>query len=84
MAQEITFSVDEATGIQALERIAPDLPMMPGKPQAIEFEYQRNGTQTLIGGMDVATGKVQGICGDTRTEEDFVNCIQYIIESNPG
>ena len=84
MAQEITFSVDEATGIQALERIAPDLPMMPGQPQAIEFEYQRNGTQTLIGGMAVATGKVQGIGGDTRTEEDFVNFIQYLIESNPG
>ncbi len=82
--QEITFSVDEATGIQALERIAPDLPMKPGKPQAREFEYTRHGTQTLIGGINVATGKVQGVCGDTRTEEDFVHFIQYLIETNPG
>ena len=64
--QEINFSVDEATGIQALERIAPDLPMKPGKPQAREFEYKRNGTQTLIAGINVASGKVQGVCGDTR------------------
>ncbi len=82
--QEITLSVDEATGIQALEKIAPDLPMMPGKPQAMEFEYKRNGTQTLIGAINVATGKVQGVCGDTRTEEDFVNFIKSLIESNPG
>ena len=64
--QEINFSVDEATGIQALQRIAPDLPMKPGKPQAREFEYKRNGTQTLIAGINVASGKVQGVCGDTR------------------
>lgn len=82
--QELHFSVDEATGIQALERIAPDLPMKRGKPQAREFEYKRNGTQTLIAGINVATGKVQGVCGDTRTEEDFVNFIKYLIESNPG
>ena len=82
--REITISVDEATGIQALERIAPDLPMRPGKPQAREFEYKRNGTQTLIGGINVATGKVQGVCGDTRTEEDFVAFIKYLIETNPG
>lgn len=41
---EITFSIDEMTGIQALERIAADLPMSPGKPVAREFEYKRNGT----------------------------------------
>jgi len=82
--QEITFSVDEMTGIQALERIAPDLPMRPGKPQAREFEYERHGTQTLIAGINVATGKVQGICGDTRNEADFANFVQFMIEGNPG
>ncbi len=81
---EISFSVDEATGIQALERIAPDLPMEPGKPRAREFEYKRYGTQTLIAGINIATGKVQGLCGDTRTEEDFVNFINHIIKNNPG
>jgi len=34
------------TGIQALEQIAEELPMSPGKPVAIEFEYKRHGTQT--------------------------------------
>jgi len=45
---EIVFSVDEMTGIQALERIAADLPLSPGKPLAREFEYKRHGTQTLM------------------------------------
>ena len=78
------FSADEMTGIQALETIAPDLPMTPGKPQAREFEYKRNGTQTLIAAINVATGKVAAHCGDTRTEEDFCDFIKGLVETNPG
>ncbi len=78
------LSVDELTGAQALERIAADLPLSPGKPLAREFEYKRHGTQTLIAAINVATGKVQGVCGDTRTEEDFVKFVERTIESNPG
>lgn len=72
------------TGVQALERSAPDLPMMSGKPQSIEFEYIRHGTQTLLGGFNVATGVIQGLCRDTRTEADFVDLIAWLIEQNPG
>lgn len=82
--QEAVISVDEMTCIQALERIAPDLPMRPGKIQSIEFEYERHGTQTLLGGFNVATGKIDGLIGETRTEVDFVDCITYLIEQNPG
>ena len=46
------------THSQALERIAPGLPMAPGKVERREFEYRRHGTQTLIAAFDVATGKV--------------------------
>jgi transposase len=80
----ITISIDEMTGIQALERCAPDLPMSPGKPLAREFEYIRHGTQTLLGGFNVATGVIQGLCRDTRKEEDLVDLIKYLIEENPG
>ncbi len=75
--------MDEMTGIQALERIAEDLPMRPGKPLAREFEYKRNGTQTLIGAINVGTGHVHGKCGDTRTEADFVVAIKRLIETHP-
>ena len=58
---EITFSIDEMMGIQALERIAADLPMSPGKPVAREFEYKRNGTQTLIAAMNIELGKITAV-----------------------
>jgi len=77
-------SVDEKTGIQALERIHPDQPMSQGKLELHEFEYARHGTQTLIANFEVATGKV--ICptlGDTRTEEDFVNHICATVATDP-
>ncbi len=48
---ELTISVDEMTGIQALERISSDLPMSPGKPVALEFEYERHGTQSFFAGL---------------------------------
>ena len=81
---EITFSTDEMTGIQALEPIAINLPMRPGKPVAKEFEYKRNGTQTLIAAINVATGTVTAHCGDTRKEEDFCDFIKELVEGNPG
>jgi putative transposase len=45
---EQTISVDEMTGIQALERKYPDKPLESSKIQRREFEYIRHGTQTLI------------------------------------
>ena len=58
--------------------------MSPDKLLAREFEYKRHGTQTLIAPINVARGQVQGVCGDTHTEEDFVKFIAHMIESNPG
>jgi len=66
-----TVSIDEMTGIQALERAAPILPMLPGHVARREFEYIRHGTKALIAAFDVATGQVRGTVGDTRTEADF-------------
>jgi len=76
-----TVSIDEKTGIQALERIAPGLPMLPGKVERREFEYRRHGTQTLIAAFDVTTGKVAGVIGDTRTEQDFAEFLGALLSS---
>lgn len=77
-----TVSIDEMTGIQALERAAPTLPMKPGKVERREFEYVRHGTQTLIADFDVVTGKVQGTVGDSRTEADFVAHLEALFASD--
>ncbi len=72
------------TGVQALERKHPGLPMVSGKVERREFEYIRHGTLTFIVNFDVATGQVATVsCGCTRTEEDFVQHIQRSVESSP-
>ncbi len=78
------FSTDEMTGIQALERAAPTLPMQPGKVERREFEYIRHGTQSLLANFQVATGQV--VCpsiGPTRTEADFAAHIARTVAADP-
>lgn len=79
-----TISVDEMTGIQALERAAPTQPARPGFVERREFEYIRHGTQTLIANFEVGSGQV--ICpslGDSRTEVDFVAHIAQTVATDP-
>ena len=73
-----TVSIDEMTGVQALERTAPDLPMRPGDVVRREFEYIRHGTQTLIAAFDVTTGQVIGSVGETRTELDYASFLESL------
>ena len=77
------LSIDEKTGIQALERLHPGLPMVPGQAERIEFEYLRHGALCLIASFDVATGKVSGTIGTTRTESDFALHIAEEIDTDP-
>ena len=76
-----TVSIDEMTGIQALERAAPSLPMTPEHVERREFEYVRHGTQAQIAAFDVATGAVCGVVGDTRTEADYVTFLENLFTS---
>lgn len=79
-----TISVDEMTGIQALEHKYPDKPVIPGKAARMEFEYIRHGTTSLIGFFDVATGRVESpYLNPTRTEEDFVDALRALVETDP-
>jgi transposase len=77
-----TVSIDEMSGVQALERAAPSLPVKPGQIERREYEYKRHGTQTLIAAFEVATGQVQGTVGDTRTEEDYVSFLESLFASS--
>ena len=77
-------STDEMTGVQALERLHPSLPMLPGRVERVEFEYDRHGTLSLIANLDVATGQViSPSLGPTRTEVDFAAHIDQTIQTDP-
>lgn len=77
-------STDEMTGIQALERAAPTLPLRPGKVERREFEYVRHGTQCLIANFMVASGTLlTPSVGPTRTEADFAAHIDRTVATEP-
>jgi len=79
-----TVSVDEMPGIQALERIKKKIPIGPGRPERIEYEYQRHGTLCLIGNWDVVRGQmISPTIGTTRTEEDLVAHFDALIQTDP-
>ncbi|MBO0858089.1 MAG: transposase [Chloracidobacterium sp.] len=83
-ASECVLSTDEMTGIQALERKHPTLPMGPSRVERREFEYIRHGTQTLTANWDVAQGGVVApTISQTRTEADFVAHVLQTVETDP-
>jgi transposase len=81
---ERIVSSDELTGVQALERKAPTLPLAPGQVERREFEYIRHGTATFILSRDVVTGQLLvPFCGSTRTEADFLAHAQAVVATDP-
>lgn len=79
-----TICVDEMTGLQALERVAPDKRPQPDLVAKHEYEYERHGTTTLIGNWDVVAGQmIACTLGPTRTEPDFVLHIAQTVATDP-
>jgi transposase len=56
----VVLCVDEKSQIQALDRTAPILPMLPGVPQRATHDYKRHGTSSLYAALDITTGQVIG------------------------
>ena len=79
-----TVSIDEKTGIQALERVNPDKPPRKGEIAKLEFEYKRHSTLSLIPSFEVGTGKIiKYHISPTRTEKDFVSIVKDTINTTP-
>ena len=77
-------STDEKTGIQALERLYPDIPPGPGRVQGREFEYTRHGTTCLIANLEIWCGWIIApTLGPTRTEADFAAHVEQTVATDP-
>jgi transposase len=82
---ERVYSTDEMTGVQALERKHPGLPLQPGHAERREFEYIRHGTLAAIVSRDVVSGQIAPpTLGPTRTEADFVGHIAGLVQREPS
>lgn len=72
------FAVDGKTQIQALNRTAPILPMLPTTPQRASHDYVRNGTIDLFAALNIATGKVITELRPNHTSEQFIKFLNKI------
>jgi transposase len=79
------FAVDEKPQIQALERTAPVLPMMPGTPERRSHDYVRHGTIDLFAALNTATGKVIGQLSAQHRAAGFRDFLDQIDrQTDPG
>ena len=79
----VVLSIDEKTGIQAVERKQPGRAPAPGRLRRREFEYVRHGTQTLIAALDVHSGQALAECRDRRTQDDLVAFMERVALAVP-
>ena len=79
----VVLCVDEKSQIQALDRSAPILPMLPGTPQRATHDYKRSGTSSLYAALDLATGKVIGALHSRHRAIEFKKFLQTIDREVP-
>src|SRR3989337_1909190 len=80
----VVLCVDEKSQIQALDRTAPVLPLMPGVPERRTHDYKRNGTSNLYAALDVASGNVIGDLTPRQRAEEFRRFLNLIDKSVPA
>jgi len=80
----LVLCVDEKTGIQALDRTQPLLPLRAKKPRSWTNEYVRHGTQTLLAALEIASGQVMAHVKQRRTSVNFLRFLKDVIEAFPG
>lgn len=79
----IILCVDEKTGMQALERVAPDKPMLPGMPLKREFGYIRHGTRALFAAFNPHVGDVLGKIFKRHRSREFCSFLRLILKKYP-
>lgn len=74
----VVLCVDEKSQIQALDRTAPILPMLPGTPERATHDYKRAGTSSLYAALNLTTGKVIGALHSRHRAIEFKKFLQRI------
>jgi transposase len=79
----VVLCVDEKSQIQALDRTAPILPMLPGTPERATHDYKRAGTSSLYAALDLVTGKVIGSLHARHRAIEFKKFLQTLDREVP-
>src|SRR4051794_40719561 len=85
----VVLCVDEKSPVQAVDRTQKVLPMRPGQAEPSDHrergthDYVRHGTTTLFAALDIATGKVTGICQQRHRHQEFLAFLQHVARAYP-
>jgi transposase len=79
----VVLCVDEKSQIQALDRSAPILPLLPGTPQRATHDYKRAGTSSLYAALNITTGKVIGALHSRHRAIEFKQFLQTLDREVP-
>jgi transposase len=80
----IVLCCDEKSQIQALNRTQKTLPMQPGHAEQRTHDYVRHGTTTLFAALEVATGRVTGLCKNRHRHQEFLAFLKHLARAYPG
>lgn len=80
----LVLCVDEKTGIQALDRTQPMLPLAAGKPRTWSNGYVRHGTRALLASLDIASGEVVAQVTRDRKSATFLGFLDGVVSHYPG
>lgn len=80
----VVLAVDEKSQIQALDRTAPTLPMLPGTPERATHDYERNGTTSLYAALNIQSGEVIGALHQRHRAVEFLKFLKTIDQTVPA
>jgi transposase len=80
----VVLCVDEKSQIQALDRTAAILPMLPGTPARATHDYRRVGTSSLYAALNISTGQVIGALHARHRAIEFKKFLQTIDREVPA
>ena len=82
--QALVLCVDEKTGVQALDRTQPLLPMRPGQTERRTHDYARHGTTSLFAALDTKVGTVIGRCLPRHRAAEFRRFLDTVEAAAPA
>ena len=83
----LVLAVDEKSQIQALDRTAPCLPILPTTPARMTHDYVRHGTTSLFAALDIASGSVIAQHYRRHRHQEFLRFLKLIdaaVPDGPG
>ena len=79
----IVLCCDEKSQIQALNRTQKTLPMQPGNAEQRTHDYVRHGTTTLFAALEIATGRITGVCKNRHRHQEFLAFLKHVARAYP-